>query len=46
MVTVVRWVIYYPGHRQVSAALRAFIDMSRARAPSVPAKDSLKNPFA
>jgi DNA-binding transcriptional LysR family regulator len=37
--------LYYHGHRQVPAALRAFIDMLRAR-NSAPARRSRKNPFA
>ena len=37
--------LYYHGHRQVPAALRAFIDMTRVR-NSAPARRPLKNPFA
>ena len=38
--------LYYPGHRQVPVALRAFIDMLRTRRGSTSAKGSLENPFA
>jgi DNA-binding transcriptional LysR family regulator len=37
--------VYYPGHRQVPASLRAFIDMVRAGRGVAPARSSLKNPF-
>ena len=37
--------LFYPGHRQVPAALRAFIDMLRAP-KSARDRRSLKNPFA
>jgi DNA-binding transcriptional LysR family regulator len=38
--------VYYPGHRQVPASLRAFIDMIRVPRGSVSPRSSRKNPFA
>ena len=38
--------LYYPGHRQVPAALRVLIDMIRTARGSAPTRRSLKNPFA
>jgi DNA-binding transcriptional LysR family regulator len=37
--------LHYPGHRQVPAALRAFIDMVRTVLRPSPADSLLKNPF-
>jgi DNA-binding transcriptional LysR family regulator len=37
--------LYYPGRRQVPAALRALVDMIRTVGGSAPAKRSLRNPF-
>jgi DNA-binding transcriptional LysR family regulator len=37
--------LYYPGQRQVPAALRAFIDTVRAAGGSAPTGRSLRNPF-
>jgi DNA-binding transcriptional LysR family regulator len=37
--------LFYPGQRQVPAALRALIDMIRAARGPAPAKRSLENPF-
>jgi DNA-binding transcriptional LysR family regulator len=38
--------LFYPGHRQVPAALRAFIDMIRAAGGSTSGRRSRENPFA
>src|SRR5271154_5632663 len=38
--------LYYPGHRQVPAALRAFIDMIKAAPSAGLSGSSFENPFA
>jgi len=37
--------LYYPGHRQIPAALRALIDMIRATGNATSARTALTNPF-